>query len=141
MWQLCLTIGIVFLILEIFVPAYFFLNLAIAAFICAIIPVFFSIKLAALTVIFCALSLALILVLRPILTKKDDSRHLKTGMESKYVGKTASVIEEIDKTKGVISIYDERWQARNTQDGTIEKGLTVEITGYDSIVMKVKKIN
>lgn len=141
MWQICLTIGIMFLILEIFVPSYFFLNLAIAAFICAILPVYFEISLSLLVIIFCVLSLALILVLRPLLTKKDNSKHLKTGLEAKYVGKTAKVVEEITKQKGVISIYDERWQARNVDDGTIEIGEQAEIVGYDSIVMKVKKAN
>lgn len=61
----------------------------------------------------------------------------KTGMEAKYIGKIAKVIEKIDSENGVISIYDERWQARSNE--VIEAGQNVEIIGYDSLIMKVKK--
>ena len=50
-------------------------------------------------------------------------------------------IENIDKNNGVITIYDERWQARNIENETIEAGQTVEIVGYDSLIMKIKKID
>ena len=65
----------------------------------------------------------------------------KTGIEEKYVGKTARAVENIDKNNGVITIYDERWQARNIENETIEAGQTVEIVGYDSLIMKIKKID
>ena len=82
-----------------------------------------------------------IFMLRPLILKNLNNIKTKTGMEEKYVGKTAKAVEEITKEKGVISIYDERWQARNIEDFTIETGSTVEITGYDNIILKVKKVN
>lgn len=141
MWQICLITGIIFLIMEIFIPAYFFLNLSIAAFICALIPLVVNISPYLLVTIYCFLSMCLILVLRPILTKTSNDKKLQTGMEAKYIGKTATAVEEINKSKGVISIYDERWQARNICDETIEKGSTVEIVSYEGLIMNVKKIN
>ncbi len=139
MWQIMLCVAIFSLILEIFVPAFFFLNFAIAGFICTIIACFvhsFNILIG----IFSVLSLLMLLILRPIFLKMQNKIKQKTGMEEKYVGKTALVADDIDKTKGVISIYDERWQARNINEGTILKGKTVEIVGYESIIMKVKEI-
>jgi len=140
MWQIITGIGICCLILEIFVPSLFFLNFAIAAFICAIISVFYQ-SIIGLLVIFCILSLVLIAGIRPIFLNGKKNKDLQTGMEGKYIGKTARAVENIDKNNGIITIYDERWQARNIEDGTIEAGQTVEITGYDSIIMQVKKVN
>ena len=60
-------------------------------------------------------------------------------MESKYIGKIARATEEIDKNKGAISIYDERWQARNVDEGVIEKDSLVEIVSYDSLILNVRR--
>ena len=137
MWQIILGIGIIFLLLEIFVPTMFFINFAVAAAICAVISLFYK-SLFGLILIFSILSLVLIFVLRPIFQKQSENEE-KTGMEEKYVGKTARVVENITKDCGVISIYDERWQARNVEDSTIEVGCNVQIIGYESLVVKVKK--
>ena len=139
MWQILLCLGFIFLIIEMFAPAMFFLNFAIAAFICAILSLITT-NITILTVVFCALSVILMFSLRPLLMKNMQNKQLNTGMESKYIGKKAKVIEDIDKEHGVISIYDERWQARNIENGIIEKGATVEIVSYESIVMNVRKV-
>lgn len=140
MWQIIAAAGFVFLLLEIFAPGLFFLNFAISAFIVAIISVYIH-NITVLVVVFSVLSIALIYSLRPLLIKCRVCNDAKTGIESKYIGKTAKVIEEIDKTKGVISLYDERWQARNIEEGIIEIGSSVKIVGNESIIMKVKKID
>ena len=139
MWQILLCLGFAFLILEMFTPAMFFLNFAIAAFICAGLSLITT-NITILTVVFCALSVILMYSLRPLLMQKRENKQLDTGMESKYIGKTAKVVEDIDDKKGVISIYDERWQARNIEEGIIEKDSTVEIVSYESIIMKVRKV-
>lgn len=140
MWQFILGVGIIFLLIEIFAPSMFFLNFALAAFVCAAISYFYQ-NIIVLTILFCVLSLILIFTLRPIFLKKCDKKEEKTGIEEKYVGKTARAVENIDKNNGVITIYDERWQARNIENETIEAGQTVEIVGYDSLIMKIKKID
>ena len=139
MWQILLCVGLAFIILEMFTPTMFFLNFAIAAFICALLSLITT-NIVFLTIVFSLLSIVLIFTLRPLLMKNLQNKKLSTGMESKYIGKTAKVVENIDKEKGTISIYDERWQARNIEDGTIEAGQSVEIVSYESIVMYVKKI-
>lgn len=139
MWQILLTIGIISLILEILVPSMFFLNFALSAFLCAVLAYYIP-SITIVTIAFCALSLITILVLRPILLGLQNRIKDKTGMEDNYIGKTVPVIEDITKDSGAISIYDERWQARVDSDEVIRIGEKVEIIGYESIIMKVKKV-
>ena len=61
-------------------------------------------------------------------------------MNSKYVGKVVQAVEEITKDKGTISIYDERWQARNLDEGVINEGESVKIESYESLIMYVRKV-
>ena len=140
MWQIIFCIGFLFLILEMFTPSMFFLNFAISAFICAILSLITT-NIYILTIVFSILSILFIFTLRPVLMKNLNNKKLQTGINAKYVGKIAKAVEDIDKNSGVISIYDERWQARNIEDSVILKGENVEITGNESIIMKVKKIN
>ena len=139
MWQIILGVGIIFLLLEMFIPSMFFINFALAAAVCAVISLFYK-SIFGLSVIFSLLSLVFIFLLRPFFVKKTSNAE-KTGMEEKYVGKTARVVENITKECGVISIYDERWQARSVDESTIEVGCNVEIISYESLIMKVKKVD
>ena len=59
-------------------------------------------------------------------------------MESKYIGQTAKVIEEVTSDSGVISIYDERWNARSINNEIIPIGSIVEIVKHESLIMSVK---
>lgn len=140
MWQIITALGFIFLILEMFTPSLFFLNFAIAAFICAIISLFYA-NITALVVIFSLLSVLLIFTLRPLLVKKCTCKSQQTGIESKYIGKVVPVIEDIDKNNGAISIYDERWQARNCDEGVILKGEKVKIINLEGIIMQVQKVD
>ena len=138
MWQVILCFVITFLILEMIIPGIFFLNFAIAAFLCAIISIYIK-SITILTIIFCALSIILMYTLRPLLVKCEKNKKQQSGICAKYVGKKAKAIEKIDKNSGAISIYDERWQARVKNDEIIESGTEVEIIDYESIIMFVKK--
>lgn len=138
MWQVILCFGITFLILEMMIPGIFFLNFAIAAIVCAILS-FFIKSIFVLITVFCVLSIIFIYTLRPLLIKTEKNKKAQTGICAKYVGKTATVVETVDKSKGAISIYDERWQARTKDDEIIEIGQEAEIVDYESIIMYVKK--
>ena len=140
MWQIIAGIGIIFVLLEIFVPSMFLLNLAAAAFTTAVISLFVA-NIEALIWIFSGLSIVFIFLLRPILLKAQNKENEKTGIEDKYIGKVATVIEKIDSNNGAITIYDERWQAKNTEEGVIEVGQKVKIISNDSLIMNVKKID
>ena len=135
-WQILAGLGLLFLILEMTVPTMFFLNFAVGAFVTAVCSIYIF-SWTALTIIFVAVSLLSLLVLRPLLVKKVDKSQ-ETGISAKYIGKTAKVIETVTENNGVISIYDERWEAR--ADHEIPAGKKVEIIKNESLVMFVKEI-
>ena len=135
-WQVIAVIGIVCLILEMFTPTMFFLNFAVSAFITAICSLFIT-NIMWLTFIFIVLSLVSLLWLRPLLMKKTHKSQ-ETGMAGKYIGKTAKVVETVTSDSGVISIYDERWEARSENE--IPAGAKVEIVKNESLIMYVKEL-
>ena len=136
-WQILAWLGLLFLILEMTIPTMFFLNFAVGAFVTAICSIYIF-NWTALTIIFVAVSLLSLLVLRPMLVKKTNKSQ-ETGMSAKYIGKTAKVIETVTENSGVISIYDERWEAR--ADHEIPVDSKVEIIKNESLVMFVKEID
>lgn len=135
-WQILAGLGLLFLILEMTVPTMFFLNFAVGAFVTAICSIYIF-SWTALTIIFVAVSLVSLLVLRPLLVKKTNKSQ-ETGISAKYIGKIAKVVETVNQNSGVISIYDERWEARS--DREIPAGAKVEIVKNESLVMFVKEI-
>ena len=137
MWQLMLIIGFAFLILEMFTPVMFFLNFAVAAFITSLISIFI-IDINTLMTVFIAISLLLLFFVRPLFIKKR-TKEQTTGMDNKYIGKTAKVIEPVTSTSVAISIYDERWEARCEDGKEIPVGESVKIIKYDSLIMSVKE--
>ena len=137
-WQLLCVIGIAFVILEIFTPSMFFLNFALAAFITAAISLI-TLNKFALVLAFFLLSFLSFVFLRPILLSKS-TKETETGMEGIYIGKTAKVAEEVSSTKGVITIYGERWEARCENSEPILAGSEVKILRNDSLIMYVEKI-
>lgn len=139
LWEIFAIAGLVFLIIEMLVPSMFFLNLAIAGFITAIIAVWIT-NWITVTILFAILSILSIAFLRPILIKNKKDKENATGMEAKYIGKIVKVIEPIDKSSGAITIYDERWNARADVNEPIPAGSEVKIIKYDSLVLTVEKI-
>lgn len=139
LWEIYAISGLAFLILEMVVPSMFFLNLAFAGFITAIIALFIK-SWIILTFIFVILSILAILLLRPILVKQKEAKEKETGMEGKYIGQIVKVIEPITKYSGAITIYDERWEARVESDETIPAGSEVKIIKNESLVLTVEKI-
>ncbi|MDR1327602.1 MAG: NfeD family protein [Heliobacteriaceae bacterium] len=134
-WQIFSVAGLIFLILEMLVPAMFFLNLALAAVATAAISLVVG-GFVKLITIFVMLSILFIVLLRPFLLKTKPSE--STGIEGKYIGKTAKVTETVTPNSGTISIYDERWEARSNEE--IPEGSTVKITGNDNLIMFVEKV-
>lgn len=139
LWEIFAISGVAFLILEMLVPSMFFLNLALAGFVTAVIALFIK-SWIVLTFIFIVLSILSILLLRPILLKQKASKDKVTGMEGKYIGQIVKVIEPITKYSGAITIYDERWEARTEGEETIPAGSEVKIIKNESLVLTVEKI-
>ena len=118
LWHYFAIAGIVFVVIEILTPTTFFVNLALACFVTAIASGVFMYLLRGL-------------------------RHRKTvdagtGM-NRYVGQRAKVLEDVDDKGGVISIFDERWNARSIDGGKYVNGIFVRIVKEENLVMFVEE--
>ena len=136
MWQFLSVVCIAFVILEIFTPSMFFLNFALAAFITAAISYVYASKFG-LVLIFFVLSFLSFAFLRPLLLRRN-SQETETGISGKYIGKSARVTEDVTDSKGVITIYDERWDARSIDASLIPAGSEVKIVKNDGLIMFVE---
>lgn len=136
-WQLLIISGIVFIIIEIFTPMMFFLNLALACFLTAVLA-FFVADWNILIPVFAVSSLVFLLFLRPLLVKTRKNGE-KTGVEEKYIGKIAKVTDTVTLNSGVISIYNERWEARSNTGEEIPVGAEVRIIRNESLMLYVEK--
>ncbi len=139
LWELFAITGVVFLILEILVPMVFFLNFAVAGFLTALLSLVIT-DVVTLIFAFVVFSLLSILLIRPLVLKHKSTPDNQTGIEGKYIGKIARVIEPINKYKGAITIYDERWEARYEGDEEIPTGSEIRIIRNESLVMYVEKL-
>ena len=137
-WQFFGVVGIIFLIMEIFTPSMFFLNFALAAFICAPISVYVK-NFYALAIIFFVLSFVSFVFLRPVIMKRFN-KETETGMESKYIGQIVKAEEDITSDAGVISIYGERWEARSEGGVVIPRDSRVKIIRNESLIMFVEAV-
>ena len=138
LWKLFLTLGFVLLILELITPTTFFLSLAIGSFVTGILAIFVK-TFNVLIPVFVIVSIASLLLFRPFLRDRLKGKE-ESGIDEKYIGKTAKVTEKVTKTSGVISIYGERWEARTLDDNEIPENTEVKIVKNDSLLMYVEKI-
>ncbi len=138
-WQVWGVIGIVLIIVEMFTPALFFLNLALAAIITGAASYYANLDLTAQVIVFAASSVVLLVFLRPLLLNAQQKPD-ETGVEAKYFGQSAKVTEKITKESGRIAIFGEVWDARNVSDEEIEGNESVKIVGRDGLTMIVEKI-
>lgn len=137
-WQIWCVFGLLLLILEMFTPALFFLNLAFAAFFTAIFA-HSGVTFISQTIVFSITSVLLIIFLRPFILLKIKTNNAQTGVEAKYIGHEAKVINEITKTSGRISIYGEDWNARTLNGENIPVDSVVKIVKNESLIMYVEK--
>ena len=137
LWQLLAICGIAFLILEMFTPSMFFLNFALASFITAVLTLYTT-NLSVLVVAFFVFSFVSFFFLRPVIMRKLNKSQ-ETGINSKYIDKTAKAEAEITVSSGVISIYGERWEARSENGTVIPQGSEVKIIRNESIIMYVNE--
>lgn len=138
-WQLLVVTGVIFIIIEIFTPVLFFLNLALACFVTAVLAYYVS-DWNVLVPIFVVSSVIFLLFLRPILIRTKNGMAQKTGVEGKYIGKIAKVTEAVSATGGIVSIYDERWTARSENGEEIPVGTEVKIVRNESLMLYVERV-
>lgn len=144
LWIILLIVSVLFLILEMFTPTLFFINLAVAAAVSAFFA-YCGYSGTVITFIFLIISIAAIGLIRPFLLKKfnDNDKNHSTGMDDKYIGKIAKVVSEVTKSEGRVAIYGEEWQAKLKDDApenSVGAGESVKIVSNDSIIFTVEKI-
>jgi membrane protein implicated in regulation of membrane protease activity len=121
----------VFAIGEIATLGFFLGPIAIAAVTAAIVALIGG-GLAAQWIVFIAVSLASLLVLRPI-----ARRHLRTPSQLRtgtaaLVGRPAVVLERVDRDGGQVKLAGEVWSARSYDDDeAFEAGARVEVMKID----------
>ena len=140
-WEIFVIVAIAALILEMFTPTLFFLSIALAALLTAVVSLF-GLNMTWLIVVCSALSVILLLFVRPWL--KSLMHHDAQGVEfkSEYIGKVVKATEEITTSAGAIAIYGERWDARLNDENAekIPAGEEVKIVRNDSIILYVEKV-
>ena len=138
-WMIYIIIAVIAIIVEILVPTLFCLDFAFAGIVTAIISIFWG-STYSLIFVFLGLSLLSIAFVKPLLSKilkKEET----TDFNAQYIGKVVKCTEPISLTKGAITIYDERWEARTEFDGEeIPVGSDVKIVKNDSLILFVEKI-
>jgi len=141
MWIKLLILCVAFLILEMFTPVMFFINLSIAA-LCASVVSYLGYSSAVVTIVFVVVSIAAILFVRPLFLKNMQSKKTETGMEDKYIGKVAKVVEEVTHRNGRVAIYGEEWNAvlKSSQETPVPAGGEVKIISNDSIILTVEEV-
>ena len=139
LWMLFIIFSIIAAMIEIFVPTFFCINFAFAGIVTAIISIFWG-NLTILTIIFIALSILSLLVLKPILFKFVKKENC-SDFDTTYIGKIVKTLSPVTNLSGAISIYDERWEARTKTEGEeIPEGTDVKIIGNENTVLFVEKI-
>ena len=140
-WEIFVIVAIAALILEMFTPTLFFLSIALAALLTAVVSLF-GLNMTWLIVVCSALSVILLLFVRPWLKSLMHQEADSVEFKSEYIGKIVKVTEEITTSSGAISIYDERWDARLADEKAekIPAGSEVKIVRNDSIILYVEKV-
>ena len=141
-WHIWIIFGIMFFVIEVFTPGFFFASLGVGAFVASIAAYYeFS-----LTAQICSLTVGTFVVfigVRPILetfqSTKSDKR--KIGVEA-LIGRKAIVVEYIDHkvNKGRIKIGGEEWKACCIDECDLEKDSFVIVEKIEGVTAFVKPI-
>ncbi len=140
MWAIWLGIFVIALIVEAIgadLVSVWFAGGALIALILSFIPgVAWWIQL----IVFCVLSLTLLLALRPLTRKWFRGKIVKSNVES-LIGKKAVLLEKIDLLhRGEVAVGDVKWTAVGVDDDAkIEKGKIVVIVAVSGNKLIVKE--
>ncbi len=136
-----IVLGVVFSIIEILTPSFFFLWFGVGAFISAAVSPFLPITLQIL--IFGISSAILVLLTRPIAKKISGGEPPKKIHLDDIIGKEAIVIEKIDNIEGtgLVKIGGDVWRAyARRDDEKFEKGEKVRILKVEGAHVVVERV-
>ncbi|GGV26593.1 NfeD family protein [Paenarthrobacter nicotinovorans] len=129
-WALWLTVFLAFAVVEMLTLDLFFIMLGGGA-LAGLIADFAGADFWLQIVIFCVISLLMIVFVRPVALN-----HLRKGPTEqlsnidRLIGQPALVIEAVSSTSGLVKIGGDVWSARSAA-GVIDAGATVQVTKID----------
>lgn len=129
-WALWLTVFLAFAVVEMLTLDLFFIMLGGGA-LAALVSHFAGADLWLQIVVFCIVSLLMIVFVRPVAMK-----HLRKGPADqlsnvdRLIGQSALVMESVSTAGGLVKIGGDVWSARST-GGTIAAGESVLVTRID----------
>ncbi len=143
LWMIWLALALLFFILEIIFPAFFFMWFGISAAIVSLIaPLHLNIYIQ--FTIFAVLASILAILSRTIFNKyfyRDSEKLPKTNVD-KYIGRELIALEEINNIKetGKVKIDGVLWNARSTEeDKVIKKGEKIIVEKVEGVTIYVNK--
>ncbi len=91
-------------------------------------------------IIFIAVSVVALVITRPLVKKKLEVKIEPTNAD-RCIGKTATVVEDIDNIngKGQVKVDGKIWSARSTNEDIIKKDTLVTVEKIDGVKLIVKK--
>ncbi|MEN6444787.1 MAG: NfeD family protein [Candidatus Cloacimonas sp.] len=141
-WQIWMILGIGFIIIEIFDPAFFFFSLGIGAIITSLLSLipFLGNSVPLQILIFAILSFIAFLFMRKLGKKVLSNPGSNTNVYA-LKGKNGFVTKEIPaEGKGYVKIGGEEWPAIETDQKAVEVGAKIIVEGIEGNKVIVKKI-
>ncbi len=92
-------------------------------------------------IVFLIVSLALVLLIRPLAQKKFNSGHIRTNAQT-LIGEEAVVLEPIDnlQSKGRVMIQGQEWSARSVDDKEkFDKDDVVQVMSISGVKLMVRR--
>lgn len=141
-WHVWMALGILFTIIEILDPAFFFLSFAIGAIVTGLLSFFplVSGSIAAQIFIFAVFSFLAFLFMRKLGKKVLKHSGAETNVNA-LIGKTGVVTKEIvGENRGYVKIGGEIWSAVSQNNTDIATNEKVRILGIDGNKVVVEQI-
>lgn len=139
-WLVILVVLLIIEVLTLNLTTIWFAGGAVVALVATYFKVDFSVQV----VLFLAVSLLVLFLLRPSVVKKYNSKLVQTNARA-LIGQKASVIETInnDEATGVAVINGQEWSARAKEDDMIieagNKATVIDIQGVKLILSNKKE--
>jgi len=142
-WQIWIIVTVLLFIVEIFIPTFFAVSLAIGSLAAAIFS-FLGFGIEVQLIVFSLGTLASFFAIRPFMLKYAHKKngHVETNVDA-LIGKTAKVTVTIDNSKneGRVVFEGDDWRAETENSEILGPGSKVEILKVDSTVLIVKPLN
>jgi membrane protein implicated in regulation of membrane protease activity len=140
LWQLFLSVGLLLIAAEIFVPGFVLLPIGISFVLTAGVA-YFTNNVAALLIVLAVSQGILFFVFKKFLKRFQANTNALTNAEG-MVGKEVEVIETVSKHgTGYVKLYGDRWLAQCDLGETLEKGRRAVIVAVSGNRVTIEPIS